>query len=851
MSDRSALDRERVARGAALLTALVGPIEAPLELGEVGAAARLLGRAVSAGQRVVPTWVVPAGVFSSVAASELPAGHDLAALLRVAGRPDAVERIARARERVLESELPGALTRDLEQLVRRPPPGAAGFRVAVSATLHEAATAAVAGLGWTEQVELAPNALAPAVRRAWAAALDDETLAALRGARVRDLGLAVLVQALPLARVTGVLLTRDGERTTRVARLTLRAGTTQAVTLRFPPGVGDLARWPAARARSRGAPSAPTRRLARALDHAAAALATADPAPLLVQFMGTARGEVAIVDVRPTAAPAPLRATAHVWTRAGLDGAVPSVPTLSSWSAGSRAVAAALARELDALGGERTPPEQVLGRFSGRVYYDLGTVLPSLARVRGLDLGALLDDVDRELVTALARCHEVSPGARSLPELALASLALAPHEARVRQQAERFERRAGAERRWIAELDLAILPDDALTTTLRNARALVEDATTLVVEATLGVALAHVVVSALVGRVGPGGAPSQPVALTVALATAETAMAGSELAEVVDRGRGDRGALEALAAAARRVEELPHGPLRLGLEGWLATHGDRGVDELELARPRFREEPATLLAIARLLARTRASPPAPAQSRVRVSADRALAELEARASWIDRPLLARAIPALRGMLALREGRRVALARAVALLRVVLLDVDRRLRRLDARLPAGAAFHCSLDELAGALRSTRADLGAVVHMRQATYARWVASPDPPATFVERPPALAVASGARLRGAGTADAVVEGRVTVVDAAIDALERVDADSIVVTPSLDLGLVPLALGARAVVTERGGALAHAAVVLRQWGVPAVLGAAGALGALRAGAVVRVDAARGEVEVV
>ncbi|MFC7611201.1 PEP-utilizing enzyme [Teichococcus aestuarii] len=56
-----------------------------------------------------------------------------------------------------------------------------------------------------------------------------------------------------------------------------------------------------------------------------------------------------------------------------------------------------------------------------------------------------------------------------------------------------------------------------------------------------------------------------------------------------------------------------------------------------------------------------------------------------------------------------------------------------------------------------------------------------------------------------------------------------------------------PVMKTAAAIVTERGGRTCHAAIVARELGVPAVVGAAGALGALADGAEVTVCCARGE----
>jgi pyruvate,water dikinase len=51
-------------------------------------------------------------------------------------------------------------------------------------------------------------------------------------------------------------------------------------------------------------------------------------------------------------------------------------------------------------------------------------------------------------------------------------------------------------------------------------------------------------------------------------------------------------------------------------------------------------------------------------------------------------------------------------------------------------------------------------------------------------------------------------------------------------------------------VVTETGGVLSHAAVISREYGIPAVLGVPGATEAIRDGDSIRVDGRRGTVEI-
>ena len=56
---------------------------------------------------------------------------------------------------------------------------------------------------------------------------------------------------------------------------------------------------------------------------------------------------------------------------------------------------------------------------------------------------------------------------------------------------------------------------------------------------------------------------------------------------------------------------------------------------------------------------------------------------------------------------------LAMAQAIGTTRIVILDIDRRLRRIDPELPVGAAFYCTVPELMAAVGRTGADLGALV------------------------------------------------------------------------------------------------------------------------------------------
>ena len=74
--------------------------------------------------------------------------------------------------------------------------------------------------------------------------------------------------------------------------------------------------------------------------------------------------------------------------------------------------------------------------------------------------------------------------------------------------------------------------------------------------------------------------------------------------------------------------------------------------------------------------------------------------------------------------------------------------------------------------------------------------------------------------------------------------------AGEILVAGSADVGWAPLFLVAGGVVTDLGGPLSHASIVLREYGVPAVVNVKDGMRRIRTGDRILVDGDRGEVHV-
>jgi pyruvate,water dikinase len=98
-----------------------------------------------------------------------------------------------------------------------------------------------------------------------------------------------------------------------------------------------------------------------------------------------------------------------------------------------------------------------------------------------------------------------------------------------------------------------------------------------------------------------------------------------------------------------------------------------------------------------------------------------------------------------------------------------------------------------------------------------------------------------------GRAVGEGIATGRIRRIEAAA-ALALFEPGEVLVAPMTTPDWEPVMKRAAAIVTERGGRTCHAAIVARELGIPAVVGAAGALQALAPGQAVTVSCAEGEI---
>ena len=111
------------------------------------------------------------------------------------------------------------------------------------------------------------------------------------------------------------------------------------------------------------------------------------------------------------------------------------------------------------------------------------------------------------------------------------------------------------------------------------------------------------------------------------------------------------------------------------------------------------------------------------------------------------------------------------------------------------------------------------------------------------------AQAEEGGGRLTGAAASPGVVEGRARVlVD--VEQIAAVRDGDILVCPITSPAWAPIFSNVKGVVTDIGGVMSHAAIVCREYGLPAVVGTGRATAEIETGQMIRVDGTSGVVTI-
>lgn len=330
--------------------------------------------------------------------------------------------------------------------------------------------------------------------------------------------------------------------------------------------------------------------------------------------------------------------------------------------------------------------------------------------------------------------------------------------------------------------------------------------------------------SMLERRYGPGAA-AQRTENSPGLASSRLLRGVRELAAVSEQRPEVAAVLSSVRSDSWHELQRRDPPFAELVQRLLDVAGHRGPGETELANAVYADEPGLLL---RAIAGTADVRPVPVDIPRLDLLGRQLTKL----SWLT--------------MGQRERCRDAVMRLTHQLRLALREWGSRLTERGLLLSGFDVFYLRYDELFGC----DTDLVAISSRRRGEHER-LAKFDLPLRF-SQPMDLTAASGydgveSVLSGVPAVSGVVRGRVRVLRSPDDELEP---GEVMVAKVTDTGWTPFFAAAAAIITDIGGMMSHAAIVAREFGIPAVVGTEIASRILQDGQLVEVNGDTGQIVV-
>ncbi len=297
--------------------------------------------------------------------------------------------------------------------------------------------------------------------------------------------------------------------------------------------------------------------------------------------------------------------------------------------------------------------------------------------------------------------------------------------------------------------------------------------------------------------------------------------------------------------------------LQLGLAEFLQVYGHRGVAEIDLGLPRWSEDPTHILGVLANYLQLNDPDLAPDVQfhRGALEAEVMITTLIQRArrkSWLRSRLVGFFLKRVRALTGLREMPKFCLILLLASTRRSLLLIGKAMEQAGWLENAGDIFFLTLSEAHAVVAGK--NLRQIIRERHASYGYELQRRHLPRVLLSDGTEPTVISQVgecpegMLKGSPASPGRVTAQARVILDPIGA--RLEPGEVLVAPSTDPGWTPLFLTAGGLVMEMGGMMSHGAVVAREYGIPAVVGVAGATERIVTGQHITVDGAAGTVTI-
>jgi phosphohistidine swiveling domain-containing protein len=802
------------------------------------------------------------------------------------------ERLQGVAERVREATLPQDVVRSVtDALLAMREEGATSFAVRSSATHEDQEGASAAGMHTTALNLTREDEVLDAIKACWASLFRPRVLSYLRTLH-EDLPVSVgiVIQAMVPAQVSGVLFTANpltGDASEVVVNAAYGLGS-QVVEGRVTPDtyridkttgqlrdqiIGDKAQQTVLE-RAGGVREAdvPLPDRVRPALGEQQLLVLNDLAKRIENHFGDARDvewaiadqQVYVLQARPIVVPRIRNRKSSrrdrtwdrrkiVWSNANVGEALPGVATPFTWSVLSEFSDLGFRRAFGAMGCTVPRDAELVGDFRGRIYINLTEFSAIMSQIPWIHPSMLLRLGGGQYAPELDEVTAERSSTGFLLRLPQTISRYVRENYRLSARIEEFETYFLEERIRIGSIDPRILEPSGLDRMLGDVEHLLDETGAIMLTAYANLLTAVLALLAILRLFARDQSSALYRDLLSGLQDVSSARPGFVLWQIAQLAKQEQDVAEQLRTrplSELRVETLPPGRTRDALGRFLIDYGHRGVREAEIGAPRWAEDPTLMFAALRshlentldLEARERSI------QRAREEAER---QLERSVPMPLRPAVRKLLEVVRRFTRMREHLRGHVVEVLGMFRRVALEASRRIQAREPEAGPNAAFFLTLAELRRVLYDENDRVAIRVQRRRLEYERNRALPEPPTTFVGFPPddTATAAPPKRLRGLAASRGVAEGRARILNDPSQAAHFQPGEVLVVAAA-DTGWAPLFLAASGVVTELGGPLSHAAIILREYAVPAVVNVASATRALQDGDIVRVDGDAGTVEV-
>lgn len=294
------------------------------------------------------------------------------------------------------------------------------------------------------------------------------------------------------------------------------------------------------------------------------------------------------------------------------------------------------------------------------------------------------------------------------------------------------------------------------------------------------------------------------------------------------------------------------------LAAFMRENGVRGREEMELANPRWVDDPTYVLQ----MMKTFLAQGYEVENRLDGTTRERSADTDGllrKLSWLRRVVVKRVIALYSGCSRLREDTRMAMITSIWLVRRILCEVARRLKAEGVLRDEAELAYLDFADLQAYLMDAHADprklfSSSKVEASRQLHQSYLNQEDPPLTFIGHarprtvPAPQAAGAAGDIHGLGTSLGRLRGKARVIHDLAAQAGELKKGEIIVTRFTDASWTPLFALAGGVVTDIGSMLSHSSIVAREFGIPSVVNTKVATARIRTGDTLLIDGETGVV---